>query len=379
MVVEPPLPQKSMPPEETLPPVAGAPANQQEVNMAQLQDLVKINGIDMALENLVNQGMSPEQAVAALQGAGVDVPDLAAPEYAGVEEPQVRRAEQVPQAAGGNSSFDFSPFEPIAQAIQAGDMTKATQLKNQLSPVQQHVLERASYTEAYTAETAARDASAFMDTERQQEMRRQTPAYKAAEDAQAATAEKRLIAMDEIKSVRKTITEMVGDGDTVPPHPGFSGSVGRKNYAYAFGLIPEFLGGKEPFAGTSEADFYPYLKQLEGGAFLRAFERIKGGGQITEIEGQKATEAIIRASSSQSEVGFKKSMKDFVDVISAVESRMMETDAKRSGSAPASAQPAAAAPPKYVVGESYTDGKGQTGIFDGYSRNGTPTFSRPSR
>jgi hypothetical protein len=291
---------------------------------------------------------------------------------------EVRRAEPVPQGSTG-TRFDFSAFSPIVAAAEAGDMETARKLKDQLSPVQQHVLERASYTEEYTAEDAARDASSFMDLERQQEARRQTPAYKAAEDAQAAAAEKRLIAMDEIKSVRKTITEMVGDGDKIPPHPGFSGSVGRKNYAYAFGLIPEFLGGKEPFAGTSEADFYPYLKQLEGGAFLRAFERIKGGGQITEIEGQKATEAIIRASSSQSEEGFKKSMKDFVDVISAVERRMMETDAKRSSAPAAAAQPAAAAPPKYVVGKSYTDGKGQTGIFDGYNRDGTPKFSRPSR
>jgi hypothetical protein len=277
-----------------------------------------------------------------------------------LDDPQeIRRAEPVSQGNSG-TRFDFSAFSPIVAAAEAGDMEAARKLKDQLSPVQQHVLERSSYTEEYTAEDAARDASAFMDMERQQEMRRQTPAYKAAEAEQAATAEKRLIAMDEIKSVRKTITEMVGDGDKIPPHPGFSGSVGRKNYAYAFGMIPEFLGGKEPFAGTSEADFYPYLKQLEGGAFLRAFERIKGGGQITEIEGQKATEAIIRASSSQSEVGFKKSMKDFVDVITAVENRMMETDAKRSGSTSASAQPAAAAPSAAQGRNTFTTPDGYT-------------------
>jgi hypothetical protein len=277
-----------------------------------------------------------------------------------LDDPQeIRRAEPVPQGNSG-TRFDFSAFAPIVAAAEAGDMEAARKLKDQLSPVQQHVLERSSYTEEYTAEDAARDASAFMDMERQQEMRRQTPAYKAAEAEQAAAAEKRLIAMDEIKSVRKTITEMVGDGDKIPPHPGFSGSVGRKNYAYAFGLIPEFLGGKEPFAGTSEADFYPYLKQLEGGAFLRAFERIKGGGQITEIEGQKATEAIIRASSSQSEVGFKKSMKDFVDVITAVENRMMETDAKRSGSTSASAQPAASAPSAAQGRNTFTSPDGYT-------------------
>jgi hypothetical protein len=36
------------------------------------------------------------------------------------------------------------------------------------------------------------------------------------------------------------------------------------------------------------------LEQLGGAAFLEAFESLKGGGQITEIEGQKATAAITR-------------------------------------------------------------------------------------
>lgn len=36
------------------------------------------------------------------------------------------------------------------------------------------------------------------------------------------------------------------------------------------------------------------LDQITGGAFLQAFQMLKGGGQITEIEGKKATDAITR-------------------------------------------------------------------------------------
>lgn len=301
----------------------------------------------------------------------------------GLDEPEeIRRAEPVPQGSTG-TRFDFSAFSPIVAAMEAGDTETARKLKEQLSPVQQHVLERASYTDEYTAEKAAEDASAFMDLQQRQKMARESPTGRAAQEKSLVDSEKRMMALDEIKSVRKMITEMVGDGEKIPPHPGFSGSVGLKNYAYGFGLIPEFLGGDRPFGGTEEANFYPYLKQLEGGAFLRAFERIRGGGQITEIEGQKATDAIIRASSSQSEDGFKKSMKDFLDVVTSVEGRMLETEAKRGGSPAAGAQPAAGQPaparPAYQVGKSYRDNQGRVGIFTGYNPDGSPAFSRPSR
>jgi hypothetical protein len=52
-----------------------------------------------------------------------------------------------------------------------------------------------------------------------------------------------------------------------------------------------------------------------GGAFMEAFNTLKGGGQITEKEGEKATAAITRMSTSQSEAEFKKAAKEFQSVI----------------------------------------------------------------
>lgn len=44
--------------------------------------------------------------------------------------------------------------------------------------------------------------------------------------------------------------------------------------------------------GTQMADTQALINQIGGQAFLTAFESLKGGGQITEVEGTKATQAI---------------------------------------------------------------------------------------
>ncbi len=57
------------------------------------------------------------------------------------------------------------------------------------------------------------------------------------------------------------------------------------------------------------------LNQSKGGAFLEAFKALKGGGQITEIEGKKATDAIARMDRSQSKAEFDKALSDYEGVI----------------------------------------------------------------
>lgn len=87
-------------------------------------------------------------------------------------------------------------------------------------------------------------------------------------------------------------------------HPGFSSAVGAT-------LMP----GARLVEGTKEADFMNRLDQLKGGAFLEAYNTLKGGGQITEVEGKKATAAIARMDKAQSENEFKAAVKDYQDVI----------------------------------------------------------------
>lgn len=55
--------------------------------------------------------------------------------------------------------------------------------------------------------------------------------------------------------------------------------------------------------GTKQADVYSDWDQLQGKAFLEAFNSLKGGGQITEAEGKKATAAITSLSERKQSPG----------------------------------------------------------------------------
>ena len=77
-------------------------------------------------------------------------------------------------------------------------------------------------------------------------------------------------------------------------HPGLPGVVGLPSVA-----------GITHAPGTSEANFRVLMKQIEGANFLQAFQGLKGGGHITEIEGEQAKQSLARMSASQDETEFK--------------------------------------------------------------------------
>lgn len=57
------------------------------------------------------------------------------------------------------------------------------------------------------------------------------------------------------------------------------------------------------------------FNQAKGRAFLQAYGMLKGGGQITEVEGLKAEQAMARMDRAQSEADFKQALKDFRDAV----------------------------------------------------------------
>jgi len=76
------------------------------------------------------------------------------------------------------------------------------------------------------------------------------------------------------------------------------------------------LAWTQAIPGTDQRRFGTRVKQLDGQAFLQAFESLKGGGQITEIEGDKATQAIGRLDSAQSPEDYRQALTDLRDVLS---------------------------------------------------------------
>jgi hypothetical protein len=223
---------------------------------------------------------------------------------------------------------------------------------------QQELLKAMKRGVQFTPESAAQFITSQMTRRMEAESRMQVQASDPVRQAQQNRLQTESEAMKTQRVQRQqstldTIGSMRGTINDVLTHPGFSGSVGAKNQAYLFGLK------SEPIAGTKEADFKALLDQVQGGAFLQAFESLKGGGQITQIEGEKATQAIVRAQQSQSEEGFKKSMNDFMSVLDKAEKRATSGEIVQQPSAPA-ATAAAPRPTKTISGimwEKGDDGK----------------------
>lgn len=67
------------------------------------------------------------------------------------------------------------------------------------------------------------------------------------------------------------------------------------------GLESLNLGALRPDAQTARS----ILNKIKGGVFLEAFKSLKGGGQITELEGQKAEQAQARLLETQSPEAFR--------------------------------------------------------------------------
>lgn len=117
--------------------------------------------------------------------------------------------------------------------------------------------------------------------------------------------------------------------DDLLQHPGFSVSVGK---SAPLGSLQSYI------PGTQAASFDIALKQLKGKQFLEAFESLKGGGQITQIEGEKATQAMSRMEKANTEAEFIKASREFQDILR----RGVNRAKMRAGGQPESVQKPAA-------------------------------------
>jgi hypothetical protein len=105
------------------------------------------------------------------------------------------------------------------------------------------------------------------------------------------------------KGKEKIDYTVIKDGKQVQgrkPQAGFELAVGAG--------VPSWM----PFqGGTDVSNFRIALDQIKDKTFLQAFESLKGAGQITEREGEKATSALNRMNTAQSEVEFIKAAREF--------------------------------------------------------------------
>ena len=90
----------------------------------------------------------------------------------------------------------------------------------------------------------------------------------------------------------------------IKPDPGLQSYIGAT-------LTPGF----KYIEGSKEASFKALHDQILGGAFMKAYLSLKGGGQITEIEGTKGTAAITRMNKAQSEKEYIEAAKEFKVIV----------------------------------------------------------------
>jgi hypothetical protein len=76
-----------------------------------------------------------------------------------------------------------------------------------------------------------------------------------------------------------------------------------------------FLGVTPAIPGTPGAGFDLKIDQLKGEAFLSAYNSLRGGGAITDIEGKKATEALVRAGQAQKVSDFDTAMNEYKKIL----------------------------------------------------------------
>jgi hypothetical protein len=113
------------------------------------------------------------------------------------------------------------------------------------------------------------------------------------------------------------IDDMIGDARVSKDGKRWEVPKGGRNPASGF---KDYVGATAmPFArlveGSPAASYERRQLQIEGKTFLEAFESLKGGGAITEIEGAKGTQAISRMNKAQSEVEYVRAARELQDIV----------------------------------------------------------------
>jgi hypothetical protein len=95
--------------------------------------------------------------------------------------------------------------------------------------------------------------------------------------------------------------------------------------------------------GSDTASYEVRQKQIEGKAFLEAFQALKGGGSITEKEGEKGTQAIMRMNKASKESEYIAAARELQGIL---RTGMERSRAKAGQTSPVVAPNAAPAAPR---------------------------------
>lgn len=134
--------------------------------------------------------------------------------------------------------------------------------------------------------------------EKRKEARQEQMQIRKEEREKEADTKKSLI---NAKSIKRTLDELISDPNLGEISGGFMGLQGLQSDVF-------------PMSETQRR-LQPKIDQLQGQKFLSAYETLKGGGQITEVEGLKAEQAQAAINQRMSDKDFKQGLEDYRKVI----------------------------------------------------------------
>ena len=234
-------------------------------------------------------------------------------------------------------SFDFSSLR-----VQSPEDFEA--LPEEQKELLRAIKRGVQFTPQGAAEFILGQQKARMDQDRRVAMMQADPVRQ--EQTRKLKTEADIAEENRMKMMQKTFDTAAYMDDLlekVKTHPGRQYATGKSS------ILP-----KVP--GTEPANFQVLLDQLQGQQFMQAYETLKGGGQITEVEGRKATEAMARMNPRQSEEAFLQGVSEFQSIVRAAKERAAaKIQPQESPSTPA-AQSAAPRQRKTVAGTTYEKG-----------------------
>jgi hypothetical protein len=109
----------------------------------------------------------------------------------------------------------------------------------------------------------------------------------------------------DLPTIETTINNAMRDVNDLINHPGLNYAIGKGS------AIPDWMT-----PGTARADAVALINKVKGTQFLEAYKQsLKGSGQISNVEGEKGTQAISGMERAQSPEAFKKYAQQYLDLL----------------------------------------------------------------
>lgn len=125
---------------------------------------------------------------------------------------------------------------------------------------------------------------------------------KAVEDASGSATGKNVVeAKAALPAVEGAANQMLATIDSLSSDPYLPSMLGKKSYL--------------PNMTTDSQRVQSKMDQIGGQSFLQAYNTLRGGGQITEVEGAKATAAMARLNTAQSEADYREALGELRDIV----------------------------------------------------------------